>query len=196
MASAEATRDDADRVTTALAGLEGWSRRLERLETDTTAAERKMEGAADEMRRQATHLEASQRNSMLQASQQVALHVKALSGDLLRELGGKATIADTQQLFDAMHKQFLSLREAHKTLVAHVEAQGAAAETVAEEAASAALQAEGALRGSERVREETQEWVRLQLESRPTRDAITSAAVAEVRAAIPPRCHRVRQAIL
>jgi hypothetical protein len=46
----------------------------------------------------------------------VALHVKALSGDLLRELAGKATIADTQQLFDAMHKQFLSLREAHRVV--------------------------------------------------------------------------------
>ena len=179
VAAAEATRDDSDRVSAALAGLEGWSKRLERVETDTTEAERKMNGAADEMRRSAAHLEASQRTSMLQASQQVALHVKALSGDLIKELGTKASVADTQQLFDAMHRQFLSLREAHKTLVGHVEAQGAAAETVAEEAATAALQAEASLRGSEKLREETQEWVRHQLENRPS-----AATSAEVRVAL------------
>ena len=176
VAAAEATRDDSERVSSALAELEGWSRRLERLEADLSAAERKVEGAADEMRRQATHLEASQRNSMLQASQQVALHVKALSGDLLRELNGKATIEDTQQLFDAMHKQFLSLREAHRALVAHVEAQGVAAETVAEEAGAAALQAQGALSAAERLREETHSWLRVQLDDRPTLSNIEQIA--------------------
>ena len=169
VATAEATRDDSEKVSSALAELEGWSRRLERLETDLSAAERRVDGAADEMRRQATSLEASQRNSMLQATQQVALHVKALSGDLLREMSNKASITDTQSLFDAMHKQFLSLREAHKALVAHVEAQGAAAETVADEAAAAALQAQGALQSSERLREETQSWLQGQLEERPTK---------------------------
>ena len=165
VAAAEATRDDSERVSSAIAELEGWQRRLERLENDLSAAERRVDGAADEMRRQATHLENSQRNAMLQASQQVALHVKAMSGDLLRELQQKASIQDTQGLFDAMHKQFLSLREAHRALVVHVEAQGAAAETVADEAASAALQAQGALRGSEKVLEETQAWVKSQLDS-------------------------------
>ena len=150
------------------------------LETDLSNAERRVDGAADEMRRQATHLENSQRNSMLQASQQVALHVKALSGDLLRELQGKATIVETQQLFDAMHKQFLSLREAHQSLVVQVEAQGAASETVADEAASAALQAQGALRGSEKLREETHEWLRSQLDSRPTRDNVAKEVLAAI----------------
>lgn len=183
VASAEATRDDSERVSSGLAEIEGWSRRLERLEADLSAAERKVEGAADEMRRQATHLEGSQRNSMLQASQQVALHVKALSGDLLRELNSKATIADTQQLFDAMHKQFLSLREAHRALVAHVEAQANAAETVAEEAAAAALQANGALASAEKTREETHAWLQMQLQDRPTLANIESiASDAAVRA--------------
>ena len=184
VASAESTKSDSQRVTSTLSELEGWSRRLERLESDLTAAERKVDGAADEMRRQATHLEGSQRNSMLQASQQVALHVKALSGDLLRELQGKATIVDTQQLFDAMHKQFLSLREAHRSLVAHVEAQGAAAETVADEAATAALQAQGALRGSEKLREETHEWLRLQLHERPTRSVVEQTAATAAESAV------------
>ena len=121
---------------------------------------------------------------MLQASQQIALHVKAMSGDLLREIGGKATIEDTQQLFDAMHKQFLSLREAHRALVSQVEAHAAAAETVADEAATAALQAQGALRGSEKLREETHEWVRQQLDSVPSRSAVVDAAASAAEAAV------------
>ena len=57
VAAAEATRDDSERkVSSAIAELEGWQRRLERLENDLSAAERRVDGAADEMRRQATHL--------------------------------------------------------------------------------------------------------------------------------------------
>ena len=79
-----------------------------------------------------------------------------------------------------MHKQFLSLREAHQALVVQVEAQGAASETVADEAASAALQAQGALRGSEKLREETHEWLRSQLDSRPTRDNVAKEVLAAI----------------
>lgn len=52
VASAESMRDDSERISSALAELEGWSRRLERLEVDLSAAERRVDGAADEMRRQ------------------------------------------------------------------------------------------------------------------------------------------------
>jgi hypothetical protein len=59
---------------------------------------------------------------------------------------------------------------------------------VADEAASAALQAQGALRGSEKLLEETHEWMRSQLDDRPTKSAVadvaSSAAAAEVRAAL------------
>ena len=73
VASAEATRNDADKIAAALAELEGWSRRLERLEVDLSAAERRVDGAAEEMRRQAANLEGSQRTSMLSATQQVCV---------------------------------------------------------------------------------------------------------------------------
>ena len=112
------------------------------------------------------------------------MHVKALSGDLIKELQGKASIEDTQQLFDAMQRQFVSHKEAHKALLSRVEAQGAAAETLADEASAASLQAAAALRGSEKLREETREWVRLELESRPTQFAVTDAATAAAEAAL------------
>ena len=87
-----------------------------------------------------------------------------------------------------MHRQFLALREAHRSLATRVEAQGHAAETVAEEASSAALQATSALQASERVLDDTREWVRGQLDSRPTAQAVeavaTKAAEAVVRSAL------------
>ena len=71
VAAAETMRDDSDRISSALAELEGWSRRLERLEVDLSAAERRLDGAAEELRRQAASLEGAQRTSMLSATQQV-----------------------------------------------------------------------------------------------------------------------------
>ena len=129
-------------------------------------------------------MEESQRTSMLSATQQVALHVKALSGDLIAELQKKATIDDTQQLFDAMHKQFVAHKEAHRALFSRVEAQGVASEQLADEASTAALQAAAALRGSEQLSADTRAWVTKQLDERPTRQAVEGAATAAAEAAL------------
>ncbi|KOO20891.1 hypothetical protein Ctob_000915 [Chrysochromulina tobinii] len=153
VAAAETMRDDSDRISSALAELEGWSRRLERLEVDLSAAERRLDGAAEELRRQAASLEGAQRTSMLSATQQVALHVKALSGDLIKELQTKATIEDSQQLFDAIYQQLRQHKEMQKTLLQRIEAHGVQAEQLAQESSTAALQAQAALRSAERVRE-------------------------------------------
>ena len=175
---AEAVRSDKEKIVGAIDEMGSWGRRLDRLETDLSEFERRVNSAADMMKRQAEHLESAQRGSAADATQQVALHVKALSGDLLRELATKAAIEDTKQLFDALHRQLATLRESHKSLVTRVEAQGAAAELVADEAAAANLQAQGALRGSDRLREETQSWLSRQLESRPTSTELETAAAA------------------
>ena len=83
---------------------------------------------------------------------QVALHVKALSGDLIKELQTKATIEDTQQLFDAIYQQLRQHKETQKTLLQRIEAHGVQAEQLAQESSTAALQAQAALRSAEKVR--------------------------------------------
>ena len=65
-----------------------------------------------------------------------------------------------------------------------MQAHGVASEQLAEEASTASLQAQAALQGADRLRDETKAWVEKRLTERPTTNAVQSAAAAAAEAAL------------
>ena len=77
----------------------------------------------------------------------MALHVRALGADLLKELQSKAAVDETQQLFAALQAQYASLDGRHRALEAQMEGSAVAAESLFSEAEAASMQARAQLQG-------------------------------------------------